>query len=48
LRCGLVCGITLVCALGECERRCSMRVKLEYGRTGLFAELPAERVVRTL
>jgi nickel-dependent lactate racemase len=25
-----------------------MRVKLEYGRTGLFAELPAERVVRTL
>lgn len=25
-----------------------MRVKLEYGRTGLIAELPAERVVRTL
>lgn len=25
-----------------------MRVKLEYGRTGLVAELPAERVVRTL
>ena len=25
-----------------------MRVKLEYGRTGLMAELPAERVVRTL
>jgi nickel-dependent lactate racemase len=25
-----------------------MRVKLEYGRTGLFAELPDDRVVRTL
>ncbi len=25
-----------------------MRVKLEYGRTGLIAELPADRVVRTL
>ena len=25
-----------------------MRVKLEYGRTGLVAELPDERVVRTL
>jgi lactate racemase len=25
-----------------------MRVKLEYGRTGLVAELPSERVVRTL
>lgn len=25
-----------------------MRVKLEYGRKGLFADLPAERVVRTL
>lgn len=25
-----------------------MRVKLEYGRTGLIAELPDERVVRTL
>lgn len=25
-----------------------MRVKLEYGRTGLYAELPDERVVRTL
>lgn len=25
-----------------------MRVKLEYGRTGLYADLPAERVVRTL
>src|SRR6478609_9331667 len=25
-----------------------MRVKLEYGRTGLYAELPDERIVRTL
>ena len=25
-----------------------MRIKLEYGRTGLIAELPGERVVRTL
>jgi len=25
-----------------------MRVKLEYGRTGLYADLPADRVVRTL
>jgi nickel-dependent lactate racemase len=25
-----------------------MRVKLEYGRQGLYAELPAERIVRTL
>jgi len=25
-----------------------MRVKLEYGREGLYAELPAERIVRTL
>ena len=25
-----------------------MRVKLEYGRTGLMVELPDERVVRTL
>jgi lactate racemase len=25
-----------------------MRVKLEYGRTGLYADLPSERIVRTL
>src|SRR5687768_17813781 len=25
-----------------------MRVKLEYGRTGLYADLPDERIVRTL
>ncbi|MBW8884636.1 MAG: hypothetical protein JF612_07635, partial [Planctomycetia bacterium] len=25
-----------------------MRVKLEYGRQGLYADLPDERIVRTL
>ncbi|WP_254509850.1 nickel-dependent lactate racemase [Anatilimnocola floriformis] len=35
-------GVPLVPAYDQ------MRIKLEYGRTGLMAELPAERVVRTL